>query len=67
MTDLNTLALNALSKSYEWLGPDDHPCEILAHTDEWVYLKRHDGEEEVWPLQRGAKNHFLMNFHLAGY
>lgn len=64
MTDLNQLALTALSKSYRWLDPENYPCEILAHTEEWVLLKRHNGEEEVWPLSKGAKNHFLINFHL---
>ncbi len=64
MTDLNTLALTALSKSYKWLDSQNLPTEIIAHTEEWVLLKRHDGEEEAWPLEKGAKNHFLLNFHL---
>ena len=67
MTDLNTLALTALSKSYDWLDFDDLPCEILAHTEEWVLLKRYNGEEQVWPLDKKAQNHFLMNFHLKSH
>lgn len=64
MTDLTTLALTALSKSYNWLDHENLPCEIIAHTEEWVLLKRHSGVEEAWPLEKGAKDHFLLNFHL---
>jgi hypothetical protein len=64
MTDLTELALTALSQSYQWLDTNNFPTEIIAHTDEWVLLKRHDGEEEAWPLEKGAKDHFLLNFHL---
>ena len=66
MIDLNQLALTALSKSYYWLDPQNLSCEILAHTEDWVLLKRNNGVEEVWPLEKNAKNHFLINFHLPG-
>lgn len=64
MTDLNTLALNALSKSYQWLDSENLPAEILAHTEDWVLVKRFNGEEEAWPINKKAVNHFLLNFHL---
>lgn len=64
MTDLNQLALTALTKSYQWLDSNNLPSEVLAHTEDWVLIKRHNGEEEAWPLTKEAKNHFLLNFHL---
>lgn len=64
MTDLNTLALTALSLSYKWLDSENLPTEILAHTEEWVLVKRYNGDEEAWPIDKKAKNHFLLNFHL---
>ncbi|GEM_PF-3577989 len=63
MTDLNKLAMSALSKSYLWIDSRDLPCQVIIHTDEWVLLKRHNGDEEAWPLENGAKDHFLLNFH----
>jgi len=63
MNDLNTLALTALSKTSQWLDSKNLPCEIIIHTDEWVLLKRFNGDEEAWPLEKEAKDHFLINFH----
>lgn len=62
--DLNLIALSALERSYSWLDTNNQPCEILAHTDEWVLLRRQNGDEEAWPLKKSHNRHFLYHFHL---